>query len=99
MPFTITETFKNSANLIPVVGVDAEAEDGVDFDGLLAAHGGTKFPGGECRHNLGGHGGGAGFEDLQIFQIAGSIQRALDYEARVREVSGEIGAQALRAND
>jgi hypothetical protein len=30
--------------LIAVVGVDVEAEDGVDFDGLGAAHGRTELP-------------------------------------------------------
>jgi hypothetical protein len=55
-----------TSGLIAVVGVDVEAEDGVDFDGLGAAGGGAEFPTGQGRHDLGGHGGGAGFEDLEI---------------------------------
>jgi hypothetical protein len=34
------------ALLIAVVGVDIKAENGVDFDGLSAAHGWTEFPSG-----------------------------------------------------
>ncbi len=35
-----------SLNLVAVVGVDVEAEDGVDFDRLGAACGGAEFPSG-----------------------------------------------------
>lgn len=81
--------------LITVVGVDTEAEDGVHFNWLLAAHGGTELPTGKGGHDFRGHGGGAGFEDLQMLQVAGSVQRASDDEARVGKVGGKVGAQAL----
>jgi len=55
-----------AAQSIPIAGVDVETEDGIDFYGLGAAGGGTEFPAGKGGHDLGGHGGGAGFEDLQI---------------------------------
>ena len=41
--------------------------------------------------------GGTGFEDLEIFQVAGSVESALDDDAGVRKVRGQIGAKALRA--
>ncbi len=64
--FTVAQQQSEAPPSVAVVGVDVEAEDGVDFDRLLAAHGGAEFPGGECGHDFGGHGGGAGFEDLKI---------------------------------
>ncbi len=81
--------------LIAVVGVDVEAEDGVYFDGLSAADGGAEFPCGEGGHYFCGHGGGAGFEDLKIFQVAAGIEFAFDDYAGVGKVCGEIGAEAL----
>lgn len=41
---------------IAVVGVDAEAEDGVDFHGLFATHGGAELPAWQGGHHVGGHG-------------------------------------------
>jgi hypothetical protein len=37
-------TSRSSKALIAVVGVDVEAEDGVYFNGLCAAHGRAKLP-------------------------------------------------------
>jgi len=94
-----TATRSSSSVLIAVVGVDVEAEDGVDFDGLRATHGGTKLPAGQGGHDLRGHGGGAGFEDLQIFQVAGSVEFAFDHDAGVGKIGGQIGAKALRTDE
>ncbi len=82
--------------LIAVVGVDVEAEDGVYFYRLLAAHGGTELPAGKRGHNFRGHGGGAGLEDLKISQVAGSIEPAFDHDAGMRKIRRQIGANALR---
>lgn len=84
---------------IAIIGVDVEAQDGVDFYGLGAALGGAEFPGGEGGQDFGGHGGGAGFEDLEIFQVAGGVEGAFDDDAGVREIGGEIGAKTLRAGE
>jgi len=51
----------NVVALIAVVGVDVEAEDGVDFNRLRATHGGTELPTGQCGHDLRSHSGGTGF--------------------------------------
>jgi hypothetical protein len=53
-----------SPDSIAIVGIDVEAEDGVDFNRLHAAHGGTELPAGQGGHKFCGHVGGAGFEDL-----------------------------------
>jgi hypothetical protein len=63
----------SSLSLVAVVGVDVEAEEGVDFDGLGAARSGAEFPAGKGSHDSCGHGGGAGFQHLEIFQIAGGV--------------------------
>jgi hypothetical protein len=63
--FTATSAVHTS--LVAVVGVDVEAEDGVYFDRLSAAQGGAELPGAQRGHDLDGHGGGAGLEDLEIF--------------------------------
>jgi len=89
----------SNLNLEAVVGVDVEAEDGVDFDGLGAAGRGTEFPAGKCGHDFRGHGGGAGFEDLQIFQVARCVEFAFDDDAGVRKIFREIGAKALRSSE
>ncbi len=86
-----------SSTLVAVASVDVEAEDGVDFYGLGAAHGGAELPTGQGSHDLRGHCGWAGFEDLEIFQIAGSIESAFDHDAGVGKVCGQIGANSLRA--
>ena len=86
-------------HLVAVVGVDVETEDGVDFHGLGAAGGGAEFPVGESGHDFCGHGGGAGFEDLQIFQIATGVEFAFDDDAGVGKSGGEIGAEALRTGE
>jgi hypothetical protein len=49
-----------------VVGVDAEAQDGGDFHGLVAAHGGLKLPAAQSGENFRGHVGGSGFEDAYV---------------------------------
>ena len=49
-----------------VVGVDAEAQNGGDFHGLVAAHGGLKFPAAQSGENFRGHVGGSGFEDAYV---------------------------------
>ena len=85
--------------LIAVVGVDVEAEDGVDFDGLGSAGGGTEFPAGEGGYDFCGHGGGAGFEDLKIFQVSRGVEFAFDNDAGVGKVGGEIGAEALGSGE
>ena len=84
--------------LIAVVRVDVEAEDGVHFYRLLAAHGGTEFPIGQGLHDLGRHCGRAGLKHLQISQIAGCVESALYYDAGARKIRREIGAHALRAD-
>ena len=65
--------FQCRRHLIAVVGVDVEAENRVDFYGLSAAGGGAEFPAGQGGHDFCGHGGGAGFEDLEIFQVAAGV--------------------------
>ena len=85
--------------LIAVVGVDVEAEDGVYFNRLHTAHGGAELPGGQGSHDFRGHGGGAGFEDLEIFQVAGSVEFAFDDDAGVGKVRGQVGAQALWSDE
>jgi hypothetical protein len=52
---------------IAVIGVDVEAEDRIDFDGLGAASGRAEFPVGKRSYDFCGHGRGAGLEDLKIF--------------------------------
>jgi len=85
--------------LIAVVGVDVEAEDGIDFDGLRAAGGGAELPTAQGEHDLVGHGGGAGFEHLQISQVAGGVELAFDYDAGAGKICGKIGAKALWSGD
>ncbi len=83
------------SGLESVVGVDVEAEDGVDFDRLSAASGGAKFPARQCGEDFRGHGGRPRFEDLKIFEIAGGVQLTFDDDASAGKVFGEIGAKAL----
>jgi len=75
-------------SLKAVVGVDVEAEDGIDFDGLGAAGSGAEFPAGKCGHDFRGHGSRAGFEDLQIFQVAGGVEFAFDDDAGMGKIFG-----------
>src|ERR1700683_2567012 len=84
--------------LIAVVGVDVEAEDGVYFNWLCAAHRGAELPTRQRGHDLGGHGGRAGLKHLQLSQVAGCIEFAFDYHASVSQAGGQISAQALRAD-
>jgi hypothetical protein len=72
---------KGQGELIAVVGVDVEAEEGIDFDGLGATGGRAELPGGECGHDSCSHDGGTGFDDLQIFQIARGVEFAFDDDA------------------
>ena len=66
-----------------VVGVDAEAEDCGDCDRLVGARGGLKFPAVEGGYDFGGHLGGAGLEDADVSQVAGSVEGAGDDHAGV----------------
>ncbi len=88
-----------SRSSVAIVGVDVEAEDGVNFDWVLAAGGGAELPVGKCGEELGGHGGGAGFEDLNFFEIAGGGELAFDDHAGAGQCGGKIGAEALRPGE
>src|SRR5260370_23062442 len=81
---------------ISVIGVNAEAEKGVDFYWLPTAHGRTKFPALECCHNFGGHSRRAGLVNSKAFQIARSVEDAGNDHTRAGKSRREIGAQALR---
>src|SRR5208283_116594 len=84
--------------LIAVVGVDVEAQDGVYLDGLIAAHRRAELPAVQRGQDLGGHGCGTGFENLEIAQIAGRFQSALHYHAGTRQIRRQIGAHPFRAD-
>jgi hypothetical protein len=85
--------------LIAVVGVDVEAEDCVDFYRLSAAHGGAELPMRQRGHDLRCHVGRARFEDLEILQLAGSIECAFDDDAGVGKAGGQIGEVASWAGE
>src|SRR5712691_4049012 len=93
-PFQIYFAREFTANtrvpLVPVVGVDVEAEEGVDFNRLCTAHGGTELPAWQRGHNLCSHSSGTGFEDLQISQVAGRIEFAFDHDTRAGKIGGQI---------
>lgn len=82
-----------------IVGVDVEAEDGGDFDGLGAAHGGLKFPGAQGGDDFRGHVGRASIENADIFHVARGIEGAFQRQAGVSKTFGQIDANRRRRGE
>jgi hypothetical protein len=75
-----------------VVGVDTEAQDRSDFYGLVAAHGRLELPTAQGKKDFCGHIRRSGFQDADVFQVAGSVESARNYHAGVGQAVSQIGA-------
>lgn len=80
---------------LALASVDSETNNGIYFNRVVAPEGGPEFPAMQSHQDFGGSFGGAGFENFEVFQVAGAIEGAGDYYVGGTESLREIFVHGL----